>query len=312
MKKSLVVLLAVCCVACNVNYEKTASGLRYKIFEGKGGDTPKAGNFVKFNLEYKLVDRDSVLQSTYTGLPAYTSVDTGKRVEYTFMEIMPLLRVGDSAEVSIDIDSLKNRGMIQDYSPILVKGQVLLARIKLLQIFKDEKAMLADYDSSIEKEKVAEVKALEQYISKNKLNATKTKNGAFVVVENPGDVTNKADSGKVATLMYRGYLASNGKVFDTNMDTSKHHTDPIQVQVGTRGAIQGFSECLPYFGKGGKGKFIIPAMLGYGPQAQGSDIPAMSNLIFDIEVLDVTYAPERQMPPMMRQQPQAADSSGAE
>ncbi len=73
-------------------------------------------------------------------------------------------------------------------------------------------------------------------------------------------------------------------MFDTNMDTTKDHTDPIQIPVGSRGAIQGFSECLPYFGKGGKGKFLIPAMLGYGGTPQGSDIPAFSNLIFDIQV----------------------------
>jgi FKBP-type peptidyl-prolyl cis-trans isomerase len=28
-------------------------------------------------------------------------------------------------------------------------------------------------------------------------------------------------------------------------------------------------------------------MLGYGPQDQGADIPAYSNLIFDVEILNV-------------------------
>ena len=92
--------------------------------------------------------------------------------------------------------------------------------------------------------------------------------------------------------MYKGYLQSNGKVFDTNIDTSKGHTDPIQIPVGSRGAIQGFAEGLPYFGKGGKGKILIPAMLGYGSTPQGADIPAYSNLVFDIEVLNVTDAPK--------------------
>ncbi|MEO8712835.1 MAG: FKBP-type peptidyl-prolyl cis-trans isomerase [Parafilimonas sp.] len=311
MKRTIAVLLAISFFACNMNYEKTPSGLTYKIIKGKGGEKPKGGEFIKFNLEYRLSDRDSVLQSTYSAFPAYSNLDTGKRVNYTFMEVMPLLSVGDSAIVSISIDSLKSKGMIQDYSSVLVKGQLLTARIKLLQIFKDEKTMLADYDSSMEREKGTEVKSLEQYMASNNLKGIKTKNGAYVVIDNPGDQTNKADSGKIATIMYRGYLQTTGMVFDTNMDTTKHHTDPIDIHVGAQGSIQGFSECLPYFGKGGKGKFLIPAILGYGPQAQGADIPAFSNLIFDIEVTDVKDAPpvsanqmQQQLQEQMMQQQQ--------
>jgi FKBP-type peptidyl-prolyl cis-trans isomerase FkpA len=318
MKRTVVALLAISLVACKMNYEKTPSGLAYKIFSGKGTQRPKPGEFVKFNLEYKLEDRDSILQSTYGSIPAYSALDTGKRTEYTYMEILPLMNLGDSAEISISIDSLKNKGMIADYNPVLVKGQVLIARIKLLQIFKDEKSILADYQKSMDDEKNTEIKSIEAYLAKNNLKAQKTKNGAFVIVENPGDQTLKADSGKLATVMYRGYLQSNGKVFDTNMDSTKGHMQPYQFAVGSQGAIQGFSEGLPYFGKGGKGKIFIPAMLGYGPQAQGADIPAFSNLIFDIEVTNVGDIPaqqanpslsQEQMQQMMQQQQQQKDSS---
>ncbi len=301
MKRTIVVLFALGLFACNMNYEKTPSGLTYKIFKGNGTEKPKPGEFIKFNLLYKLADRDSLLQSTFGTIPAYSPLDTGKRTAYTYMEVLPLMNAGDSVEISINIDSLKNKGMIEGYTPLLVKGQVIIARIKLMQIFKDEKAMLADYDSSLEREKNIEVKSIEDYMAKNNLKGIKTKNGAYVVIDNPGDAV-KADSGKVATLMYRGYLQTTGKVFDTNMDTTKGHTDPIQIPVGRRGSIQGFSECLPYLGKGGKGKFLIPAMLGYGPQAQGEDIPAFSNLVFDIEVTDVKDAPPPQDNPMMQQQ----------
>lgn len=294
MKRAIVVLLAIGLFACNMNYEKTQSGLPYKIFAGKGGAKPKAGDFIKFNIEYRLDDRDSVLQTTFNTFPGYSPLDTGKRTAYSFWEVFPMMSVGDSAVISMSIDTLKNRGLLPDYSPLFVKGQIISIRLKLLEIFKDEKAMVANYDSSIASIKEAEVKDLESYMAKNNLKGVKTKNGAFVVIENAGDTSFKADSGRVATLMYRGYLASNGKVFDTNMDTTKHHTDPIQIITGTRSAIQGFSECLPYFGKGGKGKFLIPSMLGYGAQGGGPDIPAFANIVFDIEVLDVKEAPKRE------------------
>lgn len=305
MKRTIAILLAISFCACNVNYEKTPTGLVYKIFGKQNGVKPKPGEFVKFNVEYRLKDRDSVLQSTFNSLPGYTRVDTGVRVNYTYMEIMPKLSVGDSAEISINIDSLKNKGMIPNYSLILVKGQILVARIKLLQVFKDEKAVVADYNKSIEDEKNKEVKSIEDYMAKNNLKGIKTKKGAYIIVENAGDATLKADSGKLASVMYRGYLLTNGKVFDTNMDTSKHHTEPYQFIVGSpTGSIQGFSEGLPYFGKGGKGKLLIPAMLGYGAEPQGSDIPAFSNLVFDIEVTGVDTIPPRPTNPMMEQQMQ--------
>lgn len=291
MKKILLALLLISMVACNINYEKTPSGLPYKIYKGKGTVKAKAGDFAKFNMEYILADRDSVFSSTYGNIPAYSPIDTGKRVKYSFMEILPLMSEGDSAEMSISIDTLKNMGVIPDYNSVFAKGQVVKCKIQLLKLFKNEKDMLADYEKSIDKEKEAEGKALESYMLKKNLKGIKTKNGAYVVIENAGDQSLKADSGKIATIMYRGYL-ENGNVFDTNMDTTKGHTDPIQIAVGSRGSIQGFSECLPYFGKGGKGKFLIPAMLGYGGAPQGSDIPAFSNLIFDITVLDVTDMPK--------------------
>jgi FKBP-type peptidyl-prolyl cis-trans isomerase len=158
-------------------------------------------------------------------------------------------------------------------------------------VFKDEKDMIADYQSSLEKEKDAEVKSLEEYMKAHNLKGVKTPNGAFAVIENPGDQSAKGDTGKVVSIMYKGYLQSNGKVFDTNMDTTKGHTAPYQFAVGSRRTIAGWNEALPYFGKGGKGKILVPAMLAYGPQDQGPDIPAFSNLIFDIELLNVEDAP---------------------
>jgi len=299
MKKTILALIIVSIAACNMNYEKTPSGLVYKIFRGKDTAKVRPGEYAKFNMAYILADRDSVYTSTYGNFPAYSQVDTGKRVQYSFMEILPMMHEGDSAEVSISIDTLKNIGILPGYNSTFVKGQVIKCKVQILKLFKNEQDMIADYQKSLDVEKDKEIKSIEDYMAKHNLKGIKTKNGAFVVIENPGDEGMKADSGKVATVMYKGYLASNGKVFDTNMDSSKGHTEPIQVQVGSRGSIQGFSECLPYFGKGGKGKFLIPAMLGYGPQSPGPDIPPYSNLIFDIQVTDVANAPQQQRMPQM-------------
>jgi FKBP-type peptidyl-prolyl cis-trans isomerase FkpA len=71
------------------------------------------------------------------------------------------------------------------------------------------------------------------------------------------------------------------------VDTAFGHTDPLEFVAGTGGVIAGWDEAITYFNKGGKGKVYIPAMLGYGGNAQGEKLPAFSDLIFEIEVLDV-------------------------
>jgi FKBP-type peptidyl-prolyl cis-trans isomerase FkpA len=46
---------------------------------------------------------------------------------------------------------------------------------------------------------------------------------------------------------------------------------------------------MKYFGKGGKGRLLIPSPLAYGDRDMG-EIPSNSALIFDIEVVDVANA----------------------
>ena len=82
-----------------------------------------------------------------------------------------------------------------------------------------------------------------------------------------------------------------GEVFDTNIKPNDPSAKPYDVKVGTGSVIPGWDIGLKYFGKGGKGVLYIPAMLAYGPQANGV-IKAYDNLAFDIEIQNVTAAPK--------------------
>ncbi len=290
-------LFAVACIAllstaaCKANYDKTPSGLVYRVVSGKGGAPVKAGQFVKFNVEFKLMPKDSTLNTTYGKFPGYGKVDTGTQVSYSFFEIMPKVKVGDSVEFSLSIDTLKKRGMIRDYDSIFTRNGQIKGHFTVLKTFDKEDDIKSDYDAETASLKDKEVAVLQNYITKNGIKAQKTKNGAFVEIDEPGDLSIKADTGKTASIMYRGYLLDGGKVFDTNMDTSKHHTDPIEVAVGEGRVIPGWDEALPYFSKGAKGKIYVPSTLGYGMRGNGGDIAPYANLVFDITVLDVKDTP---------------------
>lgn len=80
---------------------------------------------------------------------------------------------------------------------------------------------------------------------------------------------------------YIGYLAATGAVFDQNVQTP--------MPVGE--VIPGFSQGLQLLSKGGVMRLCIPAAMGYGAQASGP-IPANSDLVFQVELLDFKTAAE--------------------
>ncbi len=82
--------------------------------------------------------------------------------------------------------------------------------------------------------------------------------------------------GQTASVLYTGYLAKNGKVFDSS---SNHGNTPFSYVVGAGQVIPGFDEGT--FGmQVGETRIVkIPASMGYGSTASGS-IPANSTLIF--------------------------------
>ena len=100
-----------------------------------------------------------------------------------------------------------------------------------------------------------------------------------------------------ASVLYRGYTLD-GKVFDANFGEGAKHTDPFPVVLGEHRVIRGWEEGLKLFGKGGKGKLIVPFMLAYGPQGSAPAIPAYATLVFDVQITDVSKPTPQAAPSM--------------
>lgn len=90
-----------------------------------------------------------------------------------------------------------------------------------------------------------------------------------------------AAKGALITTQYRGWL-EDGSEFDSSYSRGK----PFQCVIGTRRVIQGWDQGLMGMQVGGKRKLWVPAHLGYGERQVGS-IPPNSNLVFEIELLEV-------------------------
>lgn len=117
---------------------------------------------------------------------------------------------------------------------------------------------------------------IKKYISDKHLSATATGSGLYYVMDVAGTGEQPATSSQV-TVAYKGYF-TDGNVFD--------ESDTAGITFGLSQVIKGWTEGIPYFKEGGKGKLLIPSKLGYGPDGTNG-IPGNSVLIFDINLIDV-------------------------
>jgi peptidylprolyl isomerase len=88
--------------------------------------------------------------------------------------------------------------------------------------------------------------------------------------------------GALITTQYRGTL-EDGTVFDSSYDRGK----PFQCVIGTGRVIKGWDQGMMGMKVGGKRKLFVPAHLAYGERQIGAHIKPHSNLVFEIELLEV-------------------------
>jgi FKBP-type peptidyl-prolyl cis-trans isomerase FkpA len=110
---------------------------------------------------------------------------------------------------------------------------------------------------------------------------TKTASGLGYTALREGTGT-KPGKTDFVLIGYIGYLASNGQVFDQNQRTP----------LGVDGVIPGFAEGLQLMSRGSVYRLCVPAALGYGANGAGEAIPANSDLVFQIELVDFKTAAE--------------------
>ncbi len=262
----------------------------YKIISGKGGKQVKNGDWLKVNVMTKI--NDSVYFTTYDKAPIYIPV-MEQTQPYDISEVLPLVKQGDSVYAVQAMDTFMKRSP-GGVPPNFKKGDKIITTIKVLNVFKSQeeyqKDALAQQGQQIKQEEAV----LKSYLNKNNINAQRTPSGAYVQITEPGEGAQIAP-GKYVKVMYRGKTFAN-KAFDSNMDPSFGHTDPLGFVVGSGGSIQGFDEGLQLLKKGARATIYIPSMLAYGPQPPSPEIKPYENLIFDVQVVDVQdKAPQQSM-----------------
>ncbi|HEX2535680.1 MAG TPA: FKBP-type peptidyl-prolyl cis-trans isomerase [Chitinophagaceae bacterium] len=271
--------------SCNqVDFKKTKGGMPYKLFSKDGGTKALPGNFLKINFMVKL--NDSVLNTTYDKSPVIFPLQPGSQ-PYDVSEVFPLLKEGDSLYAVQMVDTFMARG--QQLPPQFKKGDKIVTTIKVLKVFKTAQEAQADEEKEMLSRLKNEDASVQQYLSKNNVQAQKTGRGTYVQITQPGTGP-RVDSGKFVSLMYTGTSFS-GKTFDSNMDPKFGHTDPLTVQIGAGGSIPGFEEGLRALSQGARARMYIPSSLAYGGNPPSPDIKPFEHLMFDVQILSVSSTP---------------------
>jgi len=87
--------------------------------------------------------------------------------------------------------------------------------------------------------------------------------------------------GATITAHYTGALVKNGIIFQSSFDFG----DPISF--GLNQVIAGWTRGVPGMKVGGTRRLVIPAEQAYGAASPAKNIPANSDLVFDIDLVAI-------------------------
>lgn len=299
----LLLATAVAFSACTESYKKGDDGMQYKIIASGKGETLKMGEFLELHFTSILSGggkKDSILNSSRDQGAAQIMPFDSTQLPPAYFKIFKQMKNGDSLSTKTLVDSMfKNQQ--QPMPPFMKKGMFLVTNIKIINVYKTQaeadKARQAGMAAAevIAKAKgetlaKADDKTLTDFFAKNNIKATKTEKGTYVEILQAGTGA-MLDTTVFAKINYTGKTLD-GKMFDSNTDPAKGHMDPLSVNLTSdqslgNGVIPGMTVGLLGLQKGAKAKLYIPSGLAYGSRGAGGDIAPNSNLIFEIEVLDV-------------------------
>lgn len=89
------------------------------------------------------------------------------------------------------------------------------------------------------------------------------------------------EPGATIEAHYTGALCKNGIVFQSSHDFGR------PITFGLDQVIAGWTEGVPGMKVGGMRRLVIPADMAYGASSPAPNIPANSDLLFDIELIAI-------------------------
>lgn len=136
-----------------------------------------------------------------------------------------------------------------------------------------------------------DIKLIEAYVEKNKIEVKRTDEGLFYVIEEAGagDAFRLVDT---LRIQYKANFLKDGiqpLFFDSTASTDPALATTFVLNTG----IEGWQKGIPMIRKGGKIRLIVPSKMAYQNRVV-SKLPINSILDFDIKLIDVIPKVEKE------------------
>ncbi|HNX86750.1 MAG TPA: FKBP-type peptidyl-prolyl cis-trans isomerase [Bacteroidales bacterium] len=268
-----VMLFALTFLACSskyAGYDKTATGLYYKLFKvSKDTIKPKIGDWVSLTMKYTYKDSTLFDSKQAMGSPVRFQLPVSD-FKGDIYEGIAMLSPGDSADFIINADSLFKKTFRQPTRPAFIDtNSVIHFYITLLTVDSPETLMKK------------EVESLKKYVEEKKITVAPLASGLYFVETTAGK-GNKIDSGVWVKAHFKVSLIDGKQIF-----SSYDRGEPMQFEYGKRFDTPGFEEGISKMTKGGKATLVVPSKIAFGEMGRGAMVPPYSTIIYEVEVVDV-------------------------
>ena len=108
----------------------------------------------------------------------------------------------------------------------------------------------------------------------------------LIITDNKVGDGREAEKGLTVTVHYTGWLYEDGKK-TTKFDSSVDRREPFSFVLGVGQVIKGWDNGVSGMQVGGSRTIIIPSSMGYGTRGAGNVIPPNSDLIFEVELIEI-------------------------
>ena len=257
-----------------INVKPTESGIYIVPIKNGKGRCPVKGEKVEvdydvYTLKGELVGSSSKYDEVFSFVLGDGYAIPG------WEEVLPLMHLGDKVRAIIPFSMA--------YDDKAVFGMPAFSN--LVYDITLNKIITVEEQKAIEKEEIAKMKtnseaSLERYVKENGFEK-RTASGLYYKFE-------KENNGKVPSVGSVVKMKFDAKVLDgQELGSTEQLGGSYEITYGETQVLAGFKEGVGMMTVGDKATFVLPYYLAYGANPY-NNIPAFSNIIFDIEVLDIT------------------------
>lgn len=290
MKKFLLfftclLLITVFMTSCGAKkVQKTINGFEVTILHDEPGDLAKEGDYAYFRYEVKSKDSTLFSSSSQTPMIKFKLPKVEKqdpKNAQPLLEALFLMSKGDSALVEQMLtEEMKTQIGINNVDKL--SFYISLVDIKSEADYNAD--MQASQQAAAENAKMISEKVttiLNDYTSGTLASSIKTTPSGLKYIVHEEGTGALPETGKPVSVNYYGTLMDGNR-----FDDSWSRGQAFQFILGQGQVIKGWDEGVALLKKGSKASLFIPAELAYGAEGSPPAIPANSELMFYIELMD--------------------------